>query len=146
MAYEKPKRSESQSLDDGRPIDVASLLPSDPPGADASRRAEERVVRSNYKQPEANSDGCKQQLARHLSAPTVMLPRNPRAADASCRAEERVVSFAWLLPPCSRLHAHLGQRPARRRLSRRAEERVGSFARHDTCYFQVTHCFDCLPC
>lgn len=42
---EKPSRSESQGLDDGRPIDLASLLPSNPPGGDASRRAEERVVR-----------------------------------------------------------------------------------------------------
>ena len=41
---EKPNRSESQGLDDGRPIDLASLLPSNPPGGDASRRAEERVV------------------------------------------------------------------------------------------------------
>jgi hypothetical protein len=47
FASEKPNRSESQSLDDGRPIDLASLLPSNPPGANASRRAEERVVSRN---------------------------------------------------------------------------------------------------
>lgn len=43
--YGKPNRSESQSLDD-KPIDLASLLPQNPPGAEASRRAEERVVRT----------------------------------------------------------------------------------------------------
>ncbi len=41
--YEKPNRSESQQLADGA-IDLASLLPSNPPGAAASQRAEAKVV------------------------------------------------------------------------------------------------------
>jgi hypothetical protein len=53
---EKPNRSESQGLDDGRPIDLASLLPSNPPGGDASRRAEERVFRSKSKDGQEDED------------------------------------------------------------------------------------------